>query len=123
MAALTVGQEFDAFDVTFAGSYRRKTLDYDIEAGAFPGFLTSAPGLPLAVIDNRSRQRDGSAEFRIASKASASLQWTVGLFYEEKRNRYGQDLTVAARKSVVSGKSVSVRVDLGGCGIFKKKNK
>src|SRR3546814_409371 len=95
MAALTVGQEFDAFDVTFAGSYRRKTLDYDIEAGAFPGFLTSAPGLPLAVIDNRSRQRDGSAEFRIASKASASLQWTVGLFYEEKRNRYGQDLTVA----------------------------
>src|SRR3546814_19332806 len=93
MAALTVGQEFDAFDVTFAGSYRRKTLDYDIEAGAFPGFLTSAPGLPLAVIDNRSRQRDGSAEFRIASKASASLPWTVGLFYEEKRNRYGQDLT------------------------------
>src|SRR3546814_12566605 len=49
----------------------------------------------MAVIDNRSRQRDGSAEFRIASKASASLQWTVGLFYEEKRNRYGQDLTVA----------------------------
>src|SRR3546814_21101820 len=95
MAALTVGQEFDAFDVTFAGSYRRKTLDYDIEAGAFPGFLTSAPGLPLAVIDNRSRQRDGSAEFRIASKASASLQWTVGRFYEENRNRYGQDITVA----------------------------
>src|SRR3546814_17079065 len=109
MAALTVGQEFDAFDVTFAGSYRRKTLDYDIEAGAFPGFLTSAPGLPLAVIDNRSRQCDGSAEFRIASKASASLQWTVGLFYEAQRNRYGKVLTVAGieaargidRKSVV----------------------
>src|SRR3546814_16043002 len=27
------------------------------------------------------------------------------------------------RKSVVSGKSVSVRVDLGGCRILKKKNK
>src|SRR3546814_13307857 len=27
------------------------------------------------------------------------------------------------RKSVVEGKSVSVRVDLGGRGIFKKKNK
>src|SRR3546814_541974 len=48
----------------------------------------------MAVIDNRSRQRDGSAEFRIASNGRASLQWTVGLFYEEKRNRYGQDLTV-----------------------------
>src|SRR3546814_15888269 len=27
------------------------------------------------------------------------------------------------RKSVVEGKSVSVRVDLGGCGIVKKKKK
>src|SRR3546814_16580151 len=27
------------------------------------------------------------------------------------------------RKSVVAGKSVSVRVDLGGCRIIKKKNK
>src|SRR3546814_11621695 len=29
---------------------------------------------------------------------------------------------VIDRKSVVSGKSVSVRVDLGGCRILKKKN-
>src|SRR3546814_19603172 len=32
-------------------------------------------------------------------------------------------LTTADRKSVVSGKSVSVRVDLGGRRIIKKKNK
>src|SRR3546814_15467198 len=95
MAALTVGQEFDAFDVTFAGSYRRKTLDYDIEAGAFPGFLTSAPGLPLAVIDNRSRQRHGSPEFRIPPKSGAYPQWTVGLFLEEKSHRLRQDTPVA----------------------------
>src|SRR3546814_18911759 len=36
--------------------------------------------------------------------------------------RLGLQLRVGDRKSVVSGKSVSVRVDLGGRRIIKKKN-
>src|SRR3546814_11426472 len=42
---------------------------------------------------------------------------------EERRARVLEMLEqVGDRKSVVSGQSVSVRVDLGGCRIIKKKN-
>src|SRR3546814_19103454 len=40
----------------------------------------------------------------------------------EDYNRFDQGLFNLDRKSVVSGKSVSVRVDLGGRRILKKKN-
>src|SRR3546814_7593915 len=43
--------------------------------------------------------------------------------YEATRCNYANSLIVIDRKSVVSGKSVSVRVDLGGRRIIKKKNK
>src|SRR3546814_17755833 len=39
------------------------------------------------------------------------------------RNGYGRKTVTTDRKSVVSGKSVSVRVDLGGRRIIKKKTK
>src|SRR3546814_12275219 len=44
---------------------------------------------------------------------SASIAWSASTFFCASLDR----------KSVVSGKRVSVRVDLGGCRIMKKKNK
>src|SRR3546814_19729245 len=43
--------------------------------------------------------------------------------YEPLSNLFSSPIGRGDRKSVVSGKSVSVRVDLGGRGIIKKKKK
>jgi len=96
IASLTVNQELDPFDVTLVGSYRKKDLGYLIETGTFVSFVAPTyRNLPLGVIGNNADQRDYSGEFRLSSKSSSPVQWTVGAFYENKRNHFDQDLTVA----------------------------
>src|SRR3546814_14166943 len=51
------------------------------------------------------------------SPQGTPVEWTVEASWFFRRSAYHY------RKSVVSGKSVSVRVDLGGRRIIKKKNK
>src|SRR3546814_14443170 len=76
-----------------------------------------------------------SQEIRLASPTGGAFDYQVGgYFLREKidsnnRSRFQKDATtyflspLLDRKSVVEGKSVSVRVDLGGCRfITKKKN-
>lgn len=96
VASLTVNQEFEPFDVSLVGSYRRKSLDYLIETGTFVSFVApNFRALPLGTISNEANQQDYSGEIRLSSNASSPVQWTVGAYYENKRNNFGQDLTVA----------------------------
>src|SRR3546814_16700393 len=59
----------------------------------------------------------------IAGGVSKMLGELRGIDVELLRHAAANDAGAADRKSVVEGKSVSVRVDLGGRRIIKKKNK
>src|SRR3546814_11397443 len=62
-----------------------------------------------------------SVDTPLPERLDAALRSRLGdgwLLGEDARRRHGED-----RKSVVSGKSGSVRVDLGGRRIIKKKTK
>src|SRR3546814_11089530 len=92
---------FDWFDAKALASYQDVTteagIDYD---------NTQAP---LVVFSADQYAKVKTQELQLISNATSPgadwLQW------------------IAARKSVVEGKSVSVRVDLGGSSIIKKKTK
>src|SRR3546814_13727849 len=75
---------------------------------------------------NRSRSFAGGAMRPSGSAAYDRRERGCGIFqlcFCDQRQRRGQSAAPSAdRKSVVSGKSVSVRVALGGRRIFKKKN-
>src|SRR3546814_14135903 len=78
----------------------------DLVAGMFLGSFVGHP--PIA------REQPRPADFKHARAIAAALDARLGI---------GQRITDRAdRKSVVSGKSVSGRVDLGGRRIIKKKN-
>src|SRR3546814_17156722 len=61
------------------------------------------PGQEIITKDNAMISTDGVVFFNVLAAAKAAYE--------------------VDRKSVVEGKSVSVRVDLGGCRIIKKKKK
>src|SRR3546814_14344691 len=90
---------------------RRLSPDRRLEAGA-PG---AAEGLTSANCHRRSHPYGERA-----SPPVAMLAPVPGVGQARERP---YDATRADRKSVVSGKSVSVRVDLGGRRIIKKKKK
>src|SRR3546814_11047881 len=72
-------------------------------------------------IGDRTRQPDGAhVEFLRGVKNPIGIKCGPSLDPDELIRLI--DLLNPARKSVVSGKSVSVRVDLGGRRILKKKN-
>src|SRR3546814_12711526 len=79
----------------------------------------------------RSDYRAALTEFSNAAVGhDREAQYQLGLLYMLGHGDIPRDYARAAgwlrqadRKSVVSGKSVSVRVDLGGCRIIKTKNK
>src|SRR3546814_20448234 len=81
--------------------------------------------VPLA--NRLGRPGDG---FKVAMATLDVFRATVGAAALDmarlRAEAFPEDGTVAARlgdrKCVVEGKSVSVRVDLGGCRILKKKN-
>src|SRR3546814_17956035 len=74
-----------------------------------------------------AKQRDGLDDFSqwdAPYYAEKLKEKKLCLYDEELRPYFAFDKVVSglARKSVVEGKSVSVRVDLGGRRIIKKKN-
>src|SRR3546814_15576710 len=94
-----------------------------------PGFVADANGMLLIAGDRADTLADAAGDTPLFVYDSAMLtarvaEWRaampteVQLHYALKANPYAPLLD---RKSVVSGKSVSVRVDLGGRRIVKKK--
>src|SRR3546814_16988899 len=61
------------------------------------------------------------SESRVADSPPVSFLWGFGGVFSMRRRISSSRLSSSDRQSVVSGKSVSVRVDLGGRGIIKKK--
>src|SRR3546814_12878959 len=65
------------------------------------------------------------AGFVLAALRKGTMIGTCGCFGREETpphwSHVALNVVLADRKSVVAGKSVSVRVDLGGCRIIKKK--
>src|SRR3546814_13967683 len=76
--------------------------------------------------DTRARNRGVANQTDRTPSGSLSLMkkrapWNSSV--TRNRERTKRSAALVDRKSVVEGKSVSVRVDLGGWRIFKKKNK
>ena len=94
ITSLTINQSFEPFDVTAIGSYRRKRLRYFIEDGSFTNFVTGFRDGLGGIFDNYANQRDYSGEARIASKSTSPVQWTLGAFYQNSTNDFGQDFLV-----------------------------
>src|SRR3546814_12659643 len=80
------------------------------ESSKLSSFLITAKAALTTAPDNRSRAAP--------SVLSCSSAWKIDRFKRLNNGEYCGD-----RKSVVWGKSVSVRVDLGGRRIIKKKKK
>src|SRR3546814_20363660 len=76
-----------------------------------------APRVGVAAIEDRIAAADGLHHFEPAPRIAGRLG--VGDIVADRRERARIGLD---RKSVVEGKSVSVRVDLGGRQTLKKKN-
>lgn len=94
LSSLTLNHSFDAMDLTAVGTYRNKKLNYLIEAGTFPNFVTGFRDGLGGILVNNANQKDYTGEMRLSSKSSATIQWTIGGFYQSGTNFYGQDLTV-----------------------------
>ena len=94
MASLTATQSLGFGDVTFVGSYRRKEFEYFLEGGSFTNFVTGFRDGLGGGADSFSNQKDYSTEVRLASKPDSWLQWTAGIFFEDKSNFFSQDITV-----------------------------
>src|SRR3546814_20762359 len=69
-------------------------------------------------VDGTANFAAGRTPFTVVVAYLLDGQTRAGWIHDPCANR-----TTTDRKSVVEGKSVSVRVDLGGCSIIKKKKK
>src|SRR3546814_14300416 len=87
----------------------RRRLREGGDAALLPGFL---PGVRNAGSPRRDLRGTGQETWRPAGLHRPFLEGRTARRAEERR---------PDRKSVVQGKSVSVRVDLGGRAILKKK--
>src|SRR3546814_1072976 len=105
--------------VFFFSSRRRHTrcaLVTGVQTCALPIFVTVKPGSDTA-------QEVGEVIFKEVNRARFIRKDVLAAVKEAGFPKFGPgDHTKLDRKSVVSGKSVSVRVDLGGRRIIKKKN-
>src|SRR3546814_11611272 len=88
--------------------------DYVVQADEVLGEEGHGFKIAMGVLD--------AGRIGIASQAIgiARAAYEASLEYVRERKAFGQPID---RKSVVSGKSVTVRVDLGGRSIIKKKRK
>src|SRR3546814_16745032 len=80
--------------------------------------------LPMKAIDFDSVTIERHQELLLSilsSLGQAALCHSIVQFLDTKRDLLKEAKDLEDRKSVVSGKSVSVGVDLGGGGIIKKK--
>src|SRR3546814_20463146 len=80
---------------------------------------------PLDAIAARSRGVSGRGKDKAAFNANSGIwpasRWTDFRLRAKPEARHTGHCRVRDRKSVVEGKRVSVRVDLGGRGLLKKK--
>ena len=94
LGAVAIAKQLDAFDITANASYRRKKYDYEIENGSFTHYVTGFEDSLGGIIDNIANQRDYNGELRISSKTGSPIEWTAGVYYEDRKNVYGQDMVV-----------------------------
>src|SRR3546814_9000579 len=101
--------------VFFFSSRRRHTrcaLVTGVQTCALPIFIDTSSKDEISYSEFMAQVRDGDVE-------SVKIDNTSGDITGELSS--GAEFSTTDRKSVVSGKSVSVRVDLGGRRIIKKK--
>src|SRR3546814_20694932 len=103
----------------------RKAAEAEKSLAFLDDFLPELKGKMDAAADRYTEFRDKHGTFDLGTEGSLSLNTSVELqsqlFSLEQKRREQAALSTADRKSVVSGKRVSVRVDLGGRRIIKKK--
>lgn len=91
---LTLDYDFGPVALVSATSYG--TLDQrEIEdaSSVYGPLLSAVFGIPLGTGVNQSQtQRRFTEEVRLSSTHNNRLQWTIGGFYTQERNRLGQDL-------------------------------
>src|SRR3546814_15960970 len=112
MKAETADHKLQGIIVAFYTDYRNNQT------------LTIPPGALTTVIYNlpKATIKGIEAEFIARPFGGLSINGNVGLLWT-KLDAPGVFVAGLDRKSVVKGKSVSVRVDLGGRRIIKKKTK
>src|SRR3546814_16579327 len=106
------GHQFDLVDQQVRRTNARATAGHGLTAAVGAGTITAVRAVVLVNADVFERHAETFGDdLRHRRLRTVPLRL---------RGAHGIDLA-GARKSVVSGKSVSVRVDLGGPRIIKKK--
>src|SRR3546814_14955773 len=80
------------------------------------------PACARPVVPAEDLRPEADGEHLDADVVPARDQVVAEFVDEHQDGEHGQERQAEERKSVVSGQSVSVRVDLGGRGTIKKKN-
>ena len=94
IVSLTSTYRMGIGDLTVALSNMNKKLDYELDDGTFTNFVTGFRDGLGGIMVNHADQDNTSIEVRLSSPADKKLTWTVGTFYQQAKNNYGQDFTV-----------------------------
>ncbi|MGE0597525.1 MAG: TonB-dependent receptor [Hyphomonadaceae bacterium] len=106
-AALTVEGRVGSFDVTYAGAYLNRAVDYQQDYTDYAYFYDALAGYgayfyddvgnlinPAQYIDASDRYRRESHEFRVASPAENRLRVVGGIFYQRQVHEIHQQYLV-----------------------------
>lgn len=104
-AALTVEGRIGNFDLTYAGSYMRRSVDASLDYSDYAYFYNDLYGAywydnsynpitPNQLIDVRDRYKKQSHELRLTSPSENRLRVVGGLFYQRQEHNIQQDYQI-----------------------------
>jgi iron complex outermembrane recepter protein len=93
LPSLVVSYDFDSVVLTSATSFFRKDTSFRLNSGGFAPLLVGGPTTIDGDVVTQFEQREISQEIRLASNALDGWSYTVGAFYQDQDNGFGQDLT------------------------------
>lgn len=93
LPSLVVAYDFDAVTLTSVTSFFRKDTTFRLNAGGYVPLLVGAPTTIDGDVVTRFDQREISQEIRLASGDQGRWSYTVGAFYQDQDNGFGQDVT------------------------------
>ena len=104
-AALTVEGKVGNFDVTYAGSFMKRQVDYDLDYSDYAYFYNEAygaywydnnydPVVPNQLIIGDDSYKKQSHELRFASPSENRLRLIAGLFYQRQEHNIEQNYII-----------------------------